>query len=426
MLIEFSVTNWRSLRDKQTLSLVAGKGDELPGNTATPAALSCPRLLTSAAIYGANASGKSNFLEAMRFARQLILSSASQGQQGEELEIKPFLLDEENAGAPCEFEFSFIADNVRYQYGFSANKDRVLEEWLFAYPKGRPQRWLGRAWDGQEYQWQNCSALSGNKQVWQAATRENALFLSTAVQLNAKALHPVFNWFKHKLRIATSGGWHDHFTIALCKDDAQRNKVLEFLRAADLDIEALDVRAEKFSKEHLPNEIGEEMRERLFNQMKDGELLEIKTLHRNAQGNLVKFDLDEDESSGTKKFFSLCGPWLNSLEEGYTLCIDELNQKLHPKLLQFLLQLFHDPEHNPRHAQLIFTTHETSILSQEVFRRDQIWFCEKNPQQATHLFPLTDFHPRKGREDLEAGYLSGRYGALPYLRPLRKAANLAG
>jgi Predicted ATPases len=133
---------------------------------------------------------------------------------------------------------------------------------------------------------------------------------------------------------------------------------------------------------------------------------------------MIPFILD-DESTGTQKLFAFAGPWLDTLKNGYVLFVDELHDNLHPKLVQYLVELFHDAKTNPRNAQLFFTTHETSILNQSVFRRDQVWFCEKDERSATQLFPLTDFSPRKNRDNLEAAYLSGRYGAVPFIEPLK-------
>jgi len=152
----------------------------------------------------------------------------------------------------------------------------------------------------------------------------------------------------------------------------------------------------------------------------DKSLVSVKTAHVSDNGKKVLFDLG-DESDGTQKIFALAGPWLDTLENGYVLVIDELHDNLHPLIVEFLVKLFHGKETNPRNAQLIFSTHDTSILNQEVFRRDQIWFCDKDRHQATKLYPLTDFSPRKGIENLERGYLSGRYGALPYLKNIKTA-----
>lgn len=419
MFIEFSVKNWRSIKTEQKLSMSAAKSSELAdSNTFNPLAPATHNLLRATAIYGPNAAGKSNVISALKKMRQMVLESASKSQLGDDIPVEAFRLDSETENQPSEFEIVFVANGVRYQYGFAANTTRVTEEWLFAYPSGRPQRWLGRAWDGNAYQWDAASALSGQKQLWQDSTRENALFLSTAVQLNSKQLMPVFDWFKKNLKIASIGGWGPEFTAGLCETEQSRSKVLAFLKAADLDIHDMQVETATFSSKHLPKNLPATMADELLSDLKGKEIVEIKTIHRSAQGKQVSFELD-DESAGTRKFFALAGPWLDALERGLVLVMDELNDRLHPKMVQFLIQLFHSNETNPHNAQLIFTTHETSILNQQVFRRDQIWFCEKDDEQATQLYPLTDFSPRKGREDLEANYLAGRYGALPYLRALK-------
>ena len=420
MLIEFSVSNWRSVKENQTLSMVLAKGGELAdSNGFTPASSATTTLLRSAAIYGPNASGKSNFLRAMSIMKKMVMDSAK-GQRGDSIPVVPFLLDSATEKSPSEFEAIFIAEGVRYQYGFSANADHICEEWLFAYPNGRAQKWLGRAWNAEKeiYEWEKCKPLTGQKQLWQDSTRQNALFLSTAVQLNSKQLQPVYDWFKKTLRLTSVSGWSPSFTARQCKDSVQKEKVLEFLKAADFDIQNVIVESEKMSAKHLPDDMPDELKTSLLTKMRDNEMFDIKTVHLSSEGRLVSFAF-EDESDGTKKFFAFAGPWLDALKNGYVLVIDELHDNLHPKLVQFLVQLFHSSETNPKNAQLIFTTHETSILNQEVFRRDQIWFCEKDSTQATRIFPLTDFSPRKGRENLEANYLAGRYGALPYLKSLK-------
>lgn len=426
MLIEFSVVNWRSFKDGQSLNLILAKGDELAEtNSFQAAAPATAQLLRSAAIYGPNAAGKSNLLRAMRVMKRMVMDSAK-GQRGDDIPVVPFLLDSATEKAPSEFEVTFVAENVRYQYGFSATTERIQEEWLFAYPNGRAQKWLGRVWkEGTEpnagaYEWEKCNSLTGQKQLWQESTRQNALFLSTAVQLNSKQLQPVYDWFKSTLRMTNVSGWSPSFTASLCKDSTQREKVMEFLRAADFDIQDVLVESEKMSAKHLPDDMPDELKATLLKDFGDSDVFDIKTVHRTSEGRLVAFEFEE-ESDGTQKLFAFAGPWLDALKNGYVLVIDELHDNLHPKMVRFLVQLFHNAETNPKNAQLVFTTHETSILNQDVFRRDQIWFCEKDSKQATRLYPLTDFSPKKGRENLEANYLAGRYGALPYLRSLKKS-----
>ena len=423
MLIEFSTANFHSLCDCQTFSLVKARGDELAEtNSFTTVAVNEFELLRSAAIYGPNAGGKSNFLRAMQAMKKIVLESASSLQRGDKLPITPFRLSKETSRTPSEFEVIFIVNQVRYQYGFSVTQERIHEEWLQAYPKGLPQRWLDRAWNEktQSYDWKLGNNLSGEKQLWKKSTRDNALFLSTAVQLNSEQLQPIYDWFNNTLRLTNVAGWSPGYSASLC-EKSERKQIMDFLHAADLNIEDIVVKTEPFDTKSLPDDMPAHVKAALAEELKDKELVDIKTIHKSTEGEEVIFDFD-DESDGTHKLFAFAGPWIDTLANGYVLFIDELHDNLHPGLVRFLVQLFHDDETNPKNAQLVFTTHETSILNQEVFRRDQIWFCEKDDQQATTLYPLTDFRPRKGRENLELAYLSGRYGALPYVRPLRKRA----
>ena len=428
MLIQFSVKNWRSIRKEQTLSLVMAKGDELAAsNSFKCVAPATTNLLRSLAIYGANASGKSNVINAMKTMENIVLESASKWQQGDHIPVVPFLLDSDTENEPSEFETIFIAEGVRYQYGFSATPERIIEEWLLAYPLGRAQRWFSRVWDNDTnyYSWEFGNALTGQKQLWQESTRENGLFLSTAVQLNSQQLKPIYDWFKKSLRFADTSLLGPEFTADLCQKEEKKKEVLAFLKAADLNIDNLVVETEKFSVKHLPDDIPDDTKRTILAKMKDNEVFDIKTIHHSTQGKLITFDFDE-ESEGTQTLFSVAGPWLDTLQNGFVLFIDELHNNLHPKIVEFLVQLFHSNVTNPNNAQLIFTTHETSILSQDIFRRDQIWFCEKDKDQATQLYPLTDFSPRKGREKIEASYLAGRYGALPYTRDLKLVKEAQG
>lgn len=422
MLIEMTTTNFRSLRDKQTFSLAKAKGDELEAsNTFSVKAANEFELLRSAAIYGPNASGKSNFLLAFQTMKRTVLESASSHQRGDPLPVFPFRLSPDARNAPSEFEVVFIVDNVRYQYGFTATVDRIHEEWMLAYPKGRPQNWFTRVWDEkmQQYEWSFGKHLTGEKQLWQKSTRDNALFLSTAVQLNSEQLQPIFDWFKNTLRFANLGGWGPAFSASLCQS-SDKAKVMDFLHAADIHIDDVEIETKPVDLNELPDGFPESLRTVLAGDMKDTKVMRIKTVHKDSEGEPVTFDF-KDESDGTQKLFSFAGPWLDALENGYILLIDELHDNLHPSLVKFLVGLFHNPETNPKNAQLIFTTHETSILNQDVFRRDQVWFCEKDKAQASELYPLTDFSPRKGRENLELAYLSGRYGATPFIKSLSRS-----
>ncbi len=422
MLVEFSVSNFRSIRERQTLSLAKSKlkeADTLKENSFSSSGLVGVELLRSCVVYGANAAGKSNLLLALRAMVRVVEESASEMMRGDELPVQPFRLDAACRAAPTEFEVVFISQGVRYQYGFVATKEKVIEEWLIAFPKGRAQHWFTRTWDDKKelYQWQMGSNLQGQKKLWKTSTRPNALLLSTAVQLNSQQLQPVYDWFGNSLRMAKVSGWSPGFTASLCDKKKYKTKVMDFLKAADIDIDDVIVEKKVFDGKDLPDEI----RSQVCKSLEGKEVLsKLDMIHLDNEGQPVAFDFHEEESDGTQKLFSFAGPWLDTLENGYVLFIDELHDNLHPKLVRFLVQLFHSDETNPNNAQLVFTTHETSILSSEMFRRDQIWFCEKDPTRATQLFSLTDFNYRT-RENLEMAYLAGRFGALPYTRQLKRA-----
>ncbi|HHZ3833891.1 TPA: AAA family ATPase [Escherichia coli] len=415
MLIEFTVQNYKSISEKQTLSLVASKLNDLPNNLFSIDEPKSLELLKSAVIYGPNAAGKSNIINAITTMAELIVRSATGYKSGDKLDITPFRLDSKKINQPSEFEINFISEGIRYQYGFSATEDFIHDEWLFAFPKGRPQKWFLRLWDEekQTHEWELGPSLTGEKQTWLKSTRPNALFLSTAVQLNSVQLKPVYDWFYYKVKFTELTGWDSDYSAKQCLND-KKDEILNFLKAADVGIDDIHVTKEKFNPNALPDDMPAAIKELVIKNMQGKEEYVIKTLHNNEAGEPIPFDL-KDESHGTRKIFSFAGPLSHSLETGNILFIDELNDNLHPKLVEFIVGLFHDKNINKNGAQLILTTHETSILNQDVFRRDQIWFVEKDNSKQTNLFPLTDFSPRKGRENLEASYLDGRYGALPLI-----------
>ena len=396
MLIDIRIKNFLSFKELHTFTLLKSKNKERTENSFVITSEKEFSLLKTAAIYGPNSSGKSNLLKAMQTMKNIVIKSR---QHGDLLPLIPFILDEDTVNQPTEFEVSFIVDNIRYQYGFSASSLQIFDEWLFAFPAGRPQKWFERVWDEEsgKHLWKFSQFLSGTKKLWQQSTRDNALFLSTAVQLNSEQLKPIFDWFNQTLRFVGTEGLSSDSTARFCIKDG-KERVLKFLKAADFNIE--DIRVEE---KQLPTE----------------KAFEISTVHIGKSGKPVLFNF-KDESSGTQKFFSFAEPILDVLTKGAILCIDELNINLHPKLVHFLIELFHDQKSNTKNAQLIFTTHETTILTQDIFRRDQIWFCDKNREQASELYPLSDFCPKKGKENLELGYLSGRYGALPLVRSFRE------
>ena len=419
MLIEFSVENFMSIKGEARLSLAAGPGKEHRDTHVTAPELnkgvrSIP-LVRSAAIYGANAAGKTNLILALGAMQRTVVDSAR--EIGNRL-VTPFRFDPESESRPTTFEVIGIANHTRFQYGFSATRDTVTEEWLYAWPQGRIQFWYERTTesDSNAVKCKFGDKLAGDKEVWRRATRPNALLLSTAVTLNSEQLRPVFDWFKRTLRV-TGNDWGNEFSISWCRGN-RKSELIQFLRASDLAIDDVRIVLEDFSAAMLPEDMPDEVAHHVREELSGTKVAQVHTSHETRHGQSVQLNLG-DESDGTQKMFSLAAPWLDALDKGYVLAVDELHENLHPALVRFLVDRFHDPELNAKGAQLVFTTHDTSILSQDVFRRDQIWFCERNAYQETRLFPLTDFRPRRGVENLERAYLGGRYGAVPYVRPSR-------
>lgn len=417
MLIEFSVKNFRSIKDTATLSMVAAPTQEHEDSHVMSPEGNL-RLLRTAVIYGPNASGKSNFLKAYEVMRSIIVES-SKTQRGDKLPVVPHLFDVATRDRPSEFEVNFIVEGIRYQYGFAATAERVYEEWLFAYPKGRSQRWFTRAYDAESnsYETSYTEKLLGSKQLWIEATRENSLFLATAVQLNSKQLAPVFDWFDNKAALIGFREGYPQFTASLCmRGGAPKKMILNFLRKADLDIKDLKVKEDKFDISKLPKDMPDSIKK----DFADKTFLDIKVSHSVIGGADLEIDLSE-ESDGTQKLFSLIGPFIETLVSGGVLFVDELHENLHPNMLKFIISVFHNKKINSSGAQLIYSTHDTSIMDQKSLRRDQVWFVEKKKDQSSRLYPLSDFSPRKDREDLGKNYLLGRYGALPYFKGIADA-----
>jgi hypothetical protein len=419
MLIEFSVKNFRSVWETQTLKMTAGSADNLiEENTFQPLPKGLPRLLRSAVIYGPNGAGKSNLIVALSFMQLLVLSSSTSTQEGEPIEREPFRLLPEGPSTPSEFEIVFIEDKIRYQYGFACTSSRIIHEWLFAFPENKAQRWFERAFNPktEKDEYYFGSKFLGTKKIWEKNTRSNALFLSTAVQLNSDHLKPIYRWFK-KLVVIRHGDLIDpSFTIKRCQDKETKTSILNFMKNADISVDGIDIEERKLSAEELrmPKDMSPAMQNLLKKDLDGKTIQHVKLLHLVGKSkDVVLFPL-ETESDGTQKLFAYAAPWLDVLENGRVLIVDELDNSFHPLMVRFLLNTIHNSKLNSANGQLVFSTHDTSILDQKLLRRDQIWFVEKDADNSSRFYPLSDFRPRK-TEALEKGYLQGRYGALPYI-----------
>jgi AAA15 family ATPase/GTPase len=395
MLVEFRVKNFRSFRDEQVLSLVASKDKTLlDTHTLATGWKATPNLVKSAVIYGANASGKSNLIKALQCMREKVVSSVSSTLSGLATDVQPFRLNTESDKQPSEFEVTFIVEGIRYQYGFATTPQRIVREYLLVYKAFKPQRWFERRFDevkGKDV-YEFGSGLKGQKSAWEEITSPNRLFMPVARLFNSEALRPVYDWFASSLVIfSEESPLNPRFTVQMLKQDEGRKRICNLFTAAGISIADIEVITQK-----------EEDRLRFFHVTDAGEAV---------------FDL-ADESSGTRNLLFASGPVLDVLSKGLTLVVDELDTSMHTNLVRALVRLFHRPDINTGGAQLIFTTHDTSLLdAYGLFRRDQIWFVEKQADQSSTLYSLLDYSPRKN-EALERGYLQGRYGAVPILSGL--------
>jgi hypothetical protein len=418
MLVEFRVTNFRSLRDEQVFTMVASKDKSLYcTHSLVTGVRALPGLLRSAVVYGANASGKSNLIKALQFMRSVVTESATVIHPGQVFNLQPFRLDRLSAEQPSEFEVTFLIDGVRYQYGFAMTAQRILGEHLLVYKASKPQRWFERRFDettGKDL-YEFGSGLKGPKNVWEGATRPNSLFLSMAAQLNSDALRPVLDWFAKALIIYNDQSpLAPNISIQKLRRPQGHSAICNFLGSADMSISNIDVIHRKVS-DNLSD--ADPMAIHADASDDESEDVLLRFHHSTEHGSAVFGS--SDESSGTRNLLYLSGPVFDVLEKGHTLVIDELDTSLHTLLVRELVGMFHRPDAR-NGAQLIFPTHDTSLLdAPDLFRRDQVWFVEKNRDQASTLAALSDFSPRKN-EALEKGYLQGRYGGVPLLGKIER------
>jgi len=424
MLVEFRVKNFRSFRDEQVLSLVASADKTLPGNCVVEGK---QKLLKAAAVYGANASGKSNLIRAVAAMRDIVLNSVAY-TPGQKLGVTPFLFDSQSADEPSMFEVTFYEDGVRYQYGFTATTERIEEEWLIAYPKGPGQKWFERVFNKktETYDWKYSTFLTGEKANLADKTRKNTLFLSVGAQWNNAQLTSIYKWFENSLMVLDSKHSLGSLTAAMLgslamktkADREMRQAIVGVMKEADLGISDILVKKKKVDLEKLkfPVHIPSDVREAVIRNLEEG--FDVEILHTNIKaGKNVALPLEE-ESDGTQKFFRLLGPWRYACHRGLTILVDELEASLHPLLTRQLVEVIQHEKLSREGAQLVFATHDTTLLDPELFRRDQVWFTEKDKGGGTQLCPLSDYKPRKG-EAMQKGYLSGRYGAVPVLERFR-------
>jgi hypothetical protein len=430
MLIEFKVANFRSIREAQTLSMVASNySNELPQNLIAPQlpGLADVKLLKAVALYGANASGKSSIVAALRFVSGFIRESATTRKPDEPIGVRYNQSSPNGFSEPSCFEITAVIAGVRMMYGIEMDFVRVRKEYLVAYPKGRAQVWFEREWKGKSYRWSSPATAFRQDEALRDSVRPNASFISAAAQLNHEQATTVWSWFAKQVLFLDLANEPIDWKVALLqlRTPPAKQRLIHALANADVGVVDIVLRpsfsqvvkrveAMGFDREKEHDKYMEAFMTAWKQPAEHGEEAEPMLVHRGVDGRTFTLDFDSDESAGTRRFFSLLGYWFSKIEAGGVLVIDEIETSMHPLLVQALLRAFFGSDQGKQSAQLIFTTHNPLLLDQTLLRRDQVWFTEKEKQGATRLYPLTDYQPRKD-ESLVRGYLAGRYGGVPFI-----------
>ena len=419
MIVQFTVGNFLSFNAKQVLNLEAKGISELKTNICT---LKTEKILRSMVIYGANSSGKSNLIKAMERMREVVLSSVRLNDS-DELEYSPFLLSIETDSLPTFFEIIFWKESIRYRYGFEYNLRQIENEWLFAGKSEKSEKTLfirtieGIAVDAKYKEGVGIESKTNN----------NRLFVSLVAQLGGPISKQILEFFKNYNVL--SGLDHNDYkgftTRMLHKNLNGCEESLELYQKLKLGFQDIKAIESDFNLSEIPENLTDELRIKLVKDFTGKRNISLKTVHNkyDKKGEIVDFvlfDKLKNESEGTNKIIDLSGPIFDTLKFGKALIIDELDAKLHPLITMRIVELFNSPISNTKNAQLIFATHDTNLLGEELFRRDQIWFTEKDEREQTELYSLYDFNLPDGSKvrndsNLEKNYIRGRYGAIPFI-----------
>lgn len=405
MILEFSVTNFLSFKDRVTFSLLANTTKGLEDNYVL---LNDRKVLKTAAIYGANASGKTNLFKVLTIVI-FMLRNSNNFDINAALPIIPFQFDNESINKPSEFEIKFIVDNVRYVYGFSADSHKVYEEFLYYYPNGRETKIFDRT-DTDKY-----SFSQKDERILRdiaAKNFQNKFFIATATNWNYEKTKIPYNFLSMDINTFNDLGSLRDISLReyLKNGESLKEFALEFLKKADFNIEDY-----KVIETDIPDDILLAIPDYIKTNMSVSEKPKIFTAFFKHKGSNPEMTYEE-ESMGTQIIFCFIPFIKDALNNKKVIIVDELDKSLHPYLVEMLVQMFNDSNINKNGAQLIFNTHDTNLLKLNILRRDQIWFTEKNDSNGiSDLYPLSDFSVRKN-EKIERGYMLGRYGAVPFIK----------
>lgn len=422
MLIDFSVSNYRSIKDELTLSMMAIKSTVESNELVIELKKEKFKVLPLAVIYGPNASGKSNIIKAFKAFCSLIYSSDNKKIDEPIQHYKPFKLCNETIIQPTTYDCEFIIDDDRYRYKIEYNLIEILLEELYIYPEGREATLFKRSKNKKMI---FGTYFKGPKKSIENALLPNTLFLSRgANQSSSEQLKKVYRYFRDNIKIHTT---MDSNTSPFYETTEQidenfpfRKRVLQFLNSADLNIDGIKIQntEDAILDIHLPESMPDILKKKIFNSLSKKPLIKHNVYNKIGEViDKVYFDLENEESGGTIKMYDLASKILNALDSGQTLIIDEFDSGLHPLLNQYILNLFQDPNINTKKSQLIVATHDICIMDLQNIRRDQIWFVDKNKMGVTELFSLSEFNKSQIRKggNFSKWYLDGRFNAIPSL-----------
>lgn len=386
MLLQFSVTNHRSIKETAIISMKAAADKTMKEILISPDGKK--KLVPVMAIYGANAAGKSNVIHALLLMREMICGSYAKPLEGDNLPYEPFAFVNGTMD-PTIFEIIYYNEGVKYAYGLSFDKDKIINEYLYHWPNGREALVFSREEEKYEFRESVQEQMTLSRR-----TSENRLYLTSSNEWNCSQTEKAYLWFQKNLRGVIATGIANEITIdAIRKGGEEKQRILNEMMFADLGICNVELSGTR------ENPI-------------------ISTVHQRIDdsGKQNQYTLLlEQESVGTQRFFSRIGLWIDAIDSGAVLVVDEIEASMHPLLTRHLIEMIQDQTINPNHAQLIFTTHDTGLLDLKLLRRDQIWFAEKDEKSMqTDIYALTEFSPRK-EENIARGYLQGRYGAIPFI-----------
>ena len=426
MLLYFKVKNYRSIRDEAVLDMEAAGLHDAAKNLLP---FGRKEYLPAVAIYGKNGGGKSNLIRSMWFAVQFICNAQKTQTENEPVPVRPFMLNDHSVNEPTAFEFAYVQNGAKYVYGFSATRTHIVSEYLKAWPKGREKNIFLR--HGQSFIFPKDNEKK-RKELIKEAVGKNQLFFAISCTMNYKPCIEAMKWFREKIVFSRDFTDINRNLIDYREDETMLQAIVSAAKKADVGIEdiqfEIDQQTLDLQSQNIPGQMGgmiaalRAFSEALQQNGNEAEVslnmgkLKSTTYHTglNCEGKASRYELTlSDESDGTRRLMTLAPAIERTLKEGGTLVVDELEREMHLMLIEYVLGRYQEKRNNPAHAQLIFTTHDTSLLNQEILRRDQIYFVDKRREDgASSLYSLADFNIRNDA-NIQKAYLLGKFGAVP-------------